>query len=171
MISTFRAVAIGGLTLLGLTACAATGGTPAASSAGQGAMIGRATEGPDLGAINGFGIPSGRCGMVLYAQSGAKPVPIFRSTDDGLAMVQVDGALRQIVLVGRGGETQQGIPSSQFFRTDQSAPGGALSVAIQTRWGTPFPSGAYVQDGTLTVTAADGWSRVVPVAGIAGCKP
>jgi len=129
------------------------------------------TEGPDLGGIGQYGIPPGRCGMILYTRSGSRAVPIFRSTDDGSGLMDVDGELRGLELVARAGESRMNIPSDQYFTANAAEPARNLTVAVQTHWGQGFPSGSYVKDGTLTIKAASGWSRVVPVAGIAGCKP
>ncbi|WOI54378.1 hypothetical protein [Parvularcula sp. LCG005] len=154
-----------------LAACASstpTSGSSPAASAGA-AQVAR-TEAPDLGALPTYGIPRGRCGMILYTLSGSKSLPVFRSTDEGRGLVEINGALTELSLVGRGGETRMAVPSSQYFR-GQQADGTEVTVAAVTSWGTSFPSGSYVEAGTLTITAADGWSRVLPVAGIAGCRP
>lgn len=127
------------------------------------------TEAPDLGAVGQYGIPSGRCGMILYTQSGGRAVPIFRSTDDGAAIMQIEGRVTQLRLVGRGGEARLGIPNQQYFQAEL-ANGMGVTIAASARWGNSFPSGTYVERGTITATGADGWSRVVPIAGIAGCK-
>ncbi len=127
------------------------------------------TEAPDLGVLGPYGVPQGRCGMILYTLAGATPVPIFRSTDDGNALMDIEGTLTQLTLVGRAGETRMAIPGSQYFQGNLST-GMGVQVAAVTQWGNSFRGGAYVQQGTITLTAADGWSRVVPVAGIAGCR-
>lgn len=148
----------------GLAACATTDSpTPTMRSVNK-------TEGPDLGSIRQFGIPSGRCGMILYTSRGSRAEPIFRSLDDGSGLMEVDGELRALTLIGRGGDTRQNVPSAQYFDGEATSSGLALRVVVQTSWGRSFPSGSYVQDGTLSVTDANGWSRVIPVAGIAGCK-
>ncbi|MGV6821022.1 MAG: hypothetical protein ACWA5T_11070 [Parvularcula sp.] len=158
------------LLLVGSVGCAATA-PPRDQNALTEPYVTARTEGPDLGGISQYGIPPGRCGMILYTRSGSRAVPIFRSTDDGAGLMDVDGELRGLELVGRAGETRMNIPSDQFFTANADEPARNLTVAVRTHWGQGFPSGSYVKDGTLTIKAASGWSRVVPVAGIAGCKP
>jgi hypothetical protein len=152
---------------IGLTGCATGGPDP------QGPRVpvpmSAETEAPDLGALRTYGVPRGRCGMILYTLAGATPVPIFRSTDDGTAIMEIERQVTPLALVGRGGTTRMAIPSMQYFQ-GHLASGEAITVAAQTEWGQPFQGGSYVRSGTMTVTAANGWSRVVPVAGIAGCK-
>lgn len=127
------------------------------------------TEAPDLGALETYSIPRGQCGMVLYTLAGTTPVPVFRSLDDGSGLVEVDGQLAALRLVGRGGDARMTVPSAQYFE-GRNAAGAPFSVAVATRWGSGFPSGSYVDSGTITLQGADGWTRVVPVAGLAGCR-
>ncbi len=132
-------------------------------------MVMADSEAPDPGRLEAFAIPPGRCGMILYSRSGIQAVPVFRSTDDGTALMKLEGALTALSLVGRGGETRRSVPSAQHFRGKLET-GMGVTVSAVTSWGQTFPGGAYVDNGTLTVRAADGWTRVIPVAGIAGCK-
>lgn len=128
------------------------------------------SEAPDLGPLDGFGIPSGRCGMMLYGAAGTRSTPVFRSLDDGTATMQIEGSIVQLRLVGRGGDTRVGVPSIQYFSgvlADQSE----VHLSVTTAWGKGFQAGSFVDSGTLSVTGADGWSRIMPVAGIAGCRP
>lgn len=170
--------ALGVFVMAALMGCAGTS-TSSNANGGQGprgglgsfpAQISAQTEAPDLGVLATHGIPSGQCGMVLYAQSGASAVAVFRSTDDGKAILEIEGALTEVTLVGRSGETRLNIPSNQYFQGVLPT-GMTVGVAAETEWGASFPAGSYVRQGTITMTAADGWSRVLPVAGIAGCKP
>ncbi|MEM6648680.1 MAG: hypothetical protein AAF603_00355 [Pseudomonadota bacterium] len=164
------------LALVSLFCLAACETTPAPSKGNTASdpLIGRFpisadTEAPDLGALEAYSIPNGQCGMVLYTQSAIRPVPIFRSTDDGKGLMQIEGKLTTLTLVGRGGESRMGVPSQQYFEAG-AAEDSKIKAAVLTSWGQTFPSGAYVQEGTITLTAPDGWSRVLPVAGIAGCR-
>ena len=127
------------------------------------------TEAPDPGALGVAQVPPGRCGTILWTKSGADQVPIFRSVDDGTASMVIEGTPVALTLTGRAGESRVGIPGVQAFEGE--APGGPVSVTMRGVWGTPFPAGSYVARATITVTGANGWSRVIPAAGIAGCRP
>lgn len=159
-----------------LAGCATTGGQDAEQQGqvGPGGPLLADSEAPDPGVLTSADIPKGRCGMILWTRSGASTVPIFRSVDDGQASMVIDGAPVTLTLTGRGGESRLGIPAVQRFAGTLPATnedGGPVEVTVRAVWGLPFPAGAYVQDAALTVQGADGWSRVVPTAGIAGCKP
>jgi hypothetical protein len=161
--------------LILLAGCASTpesGPARVGDARGQGGPV--RTEAPDPGVLDQAAIPPGQCGMILWTRSGASAVPIFRSVDDGQASMVIEGEPVTLTLTGRGGENRLGIPAVQRFEGQVPAgqPGeGPVQVTVRAVWGQPFPAGAYVRDAALTVQGADGWSRIVPTAGIAGCKP
>ena len=155
------------LLLPGLGACTSDAASVAPTDPGR---IGTQSEAPDPGPLSDAGVPAGRCGMILWTLAGASAVPVFRSVDDGSADMQVDGAPVTLALVGRGGEDRLGIPAIQQF--EGRLPGGeAITVTVRGQWGRPFPAGAYVESASLSLTGADGWTRSLPTAGIAGCRP
>ena len=158
------------LFLVGLAACATT---PGAGGPGGGERAPRRllaeTEAPDPGVLEDFDVPAGRCGMTLWTKSGADQVPVFRSVDDGTASMVIDGQPVALSLTGRGGETRVGIPATQAF--EGRAGDRPITVTMRGAWGQPFPAGSYVARAAITVRGEDGWSRVVPAAGIAGCRP
>ena len=127
------------------------------------------TQAPDPGALGVAQVPRGRCGTILWTRSGADQVPVFRSVDDGTASMVIDGAPVALTLTGRAGETRVGIPGTQAFTGE--TPDGPIEVTMAGVWGRSFPAGAYVARATINVVGADGWSRIVPAAGIAGCRP
>ncbi len=127
------------------------------------------TEAPDPGALGSYSIPSGRCGMVLWARAGTETVPIFQALDDGNGLMEIDGRRTGLSRQSVRGQARAKMPQIQEFSA-HSADGSLITVEAVTVWGTSFPGGSYVERGTLTLTGADGWQRVMPVAGIAGCK-
>lgn len=159
------------LSAFGLMACETTPDrTAAATSRPKPSVpVSVETEAPDPGALGEYSIPKGRCGMVLWARAGTQTVPIFQALDDGAGLMEIDGAVTALTRVASNGETRARIPQIQSFKA-HNADGGTIQIEAQTIWGTPFQGGSYVKRGTLTLTGPDGWSRVVPVAGIAGCK-
>lgn len=156
-----------GCVLLSLLLAACAGG-PASQKAAPRPLL-TDTEAPDPGALADAQIPSGRCGTILWTKSGADQVAVFRSVDDGTASMVIDGEPVALALTGRGGQTRVGIPATQAFVAQ--TPGGPLKVVMRGVWGQSFPAGSYVARATINVTGPDGWARVVPVAGIAGCRP
>jgi hypothetical protein len=126
------------------------------------------TEAPDPSPLSGYNIPAGQCGMILWMRSGADVLPIFRVIDATAGTMTLDGKRTELTLQSQTGELRVGMRANQTF----AAPGeeGVTTVESRLHWGQNFPAGAYIRGGTLTVSGADGWSRILPVAGIAGCK-
>lgn len=167
--------------LIGALGACASGGTKAPKpqkAASAASAIERAksavplsvdSEAPDPGALGGFSIPPGKCGMVLWARAGTATVPVFQALEDGQGLMEIDGRITGLSRYQVAGETRAAMPQIQRFKAS-TAGGGAVTIDAETEWGKNFPGGSYVKGGTLTLTGADGWTRVLPVAGIAGCK-
>ena len=158
------------LAALGVSACAGGAGGQDRTRAAAAGRIVSDSEAPDPGPLADAGVPPGRCGMILWTLAGASAVPVFRSVDDGTADMQVDGQALTLSLVGRGGEDRLGIPAVQQFEGRLEG-GEPVTVVVRGDWGRAFPAGAYVERAALSLTGADGWTRTLPTAGIAGCRP
>ncbi|MEL6873362.1 MAG: hypothetical protein AAFO62_11355 [Pseudomonadota bacterium] len=101
--------------------------------------------------------------------SGSGITPIFQSIDVTTATMNLDGKAASMRLEEQSGPIQLGMRAQQVFTPTTDDPA-TERVELQLEWGDRFPGGLYVRGGTLTVNGADGWGRVLPVAGIAGCK-
>lgn len=127
------------------------------------------TEAPDPSPLANSAIPSGQCGMILWSQIGSRTVPIFQSVGITQARMTLENEPVDLLLAHQTGMLRLGMGNRQEFITEATNTG-AAGAKLRFEWGQPFPGGSYVQRGTLTVSGADGWERVMPVAGIAGCK-
>lgn len=127
------------------------------------------TEAPDPSPLDAYAIPPGRCGMILWTQNGSRIAPIFRSVDVTTATMRIEGEEMPLLLQSQDGELRLGMRAKQVFAATGESNGGVV-VEAKLNWGQAFPGGSYVSGGTLTVIGADGWRRILPVAGIAGCK-
>lgn len=152
-----------------MAACASRGEAPAEPMTVDARTLSVETEAPDLGALGEFNIPSGACGLILYTRSSNQTVPVFRSLNDGSGFMHIEGSLSRLQLVASAGEARASIPAFQYFDA-RTTDGSLVNIEAEIDWGEGFPGGAYVKSGTLSLTGADGWSRVLPVAGVAGCR-
>lgn len=151
--------------LLFLAACA-SGPKAGDRAAGPGIVE---SEAPDPSPLAGYNIPAGRCGLILWTRTGADVVPVFRSVDVIDATMSIEGKTLPLRLLFQEGELRLGMRGKQIFQTlPNEEP--EVTVEARLRWGQPFPGGSYVEGGTLTLSGTDGWARILPVAGIAGCK-
>lgn len=157
--------------LLALLVPACATGTPSDSGPSTASQLPGfiETEAPDPAVLNSYGIPSGRCGMILWTPSGSKIAPVFTSVDSIEATMQIEGEEVPLSLRRQSGEIRFGMRAEQVFAAVPDNHAGT-TVETKLRWGQPFPSGSYIRGGTITLTGADGWQRIMPVAGIAGCK-
>lgn len=161
-------IALAAVTLL--AACSSTGALrkapPKAVQTSSTTFID--TEAPEaLPLQGGVGqLPAGRCGLLLWTVSSGKPALIFRHITGDDATMIVDGKETSLTQVSASGERRQGIAQSQGYLAGLSG----LSVEIDTQFGTSFPGGTYVDRGTIRLRNKEGWERVTPVAGIAGCR-
>ncbi|NNU17102.1 hypothetical protein HK107_12295 [Parvularcula sp. ZS-1/3] len=150
-----------------LAACASAPSTGANKATSAPPRI--ETEAPDPDPLRAASIPSGRCGMILWTKSGSRTLPIFRSLDNLQATMQIEGDEVSLDLQEEAGELRLGMRSEQLYAVADEARAGS-SVETKLTWGQTFPGGSYISGGTITLTGADGWQRILPVAGIAGCK-
>ena len=163
---------------LALMACASTeetGDGPTAraqaTETGQSARTaGRSSrEAPMPGALTTDNLEPGTCGMLLWALEGTKPQLVFRHTDNGAAQMMIGGEPVRLELIDSGGEQRYGIAARQVFVLAQNA-AEATEVRVNAVFGIPFDGGTYVEKGLITLRNSDGWERVTPVAGLAGCR-
>ena len=162
-------LALGALAIAGCETASTDTDNDAAARLRTTEPVSMASEAPDPGALKGYGIPSGRCGMVLWARAGKAAVPIFQTLDSGKGVMEIDGEQATLTRVRVNGVARAGMPQMQVFQTRLSD-GRSVEIEANTVWGEAFPGGSYVERGTISLTGSDGWSRVTPVAGIAGCK-
>ncbi|NRA31358.1 MAG: hypothetical protein HRU11_13970 [Parvularculaceae bacterium] len=107
--------------------------------------------------------------MVLWTESGGRVSPIFRSVDVTRATMNIEGETIQLQLTDQNGELRLGMRSEQTYAVVEG-PKSGLTLDVKADWGESFPGGLYIKGGSMTVNGTEGWSRIMPVAGIAGCK-
>ncbi len=153
------------IVVLGLVACASE---PKPEAAPASARLGK-TSAPDPTPLANYDIPSGRCGMILWTKDSGRVTPIFRSIDTVQASMIIEGDTVPLLLASQDGDLRYGMRAQQVF-TPADPEKHSTVVETKLEWGQAFPGGIYINRGSLKLTAPDGWQRILPVAGIAGCK-
>lgn len=156
------------LVLMAVTACATPSDEQSSNTRSAPFRVVQ-TEAPDPSPLAGFQIPSGRCGMVLWTESSGRVSPIFRSVGVTTATMNIEGEAIQLQLHEQTGELRLGMRSEQTY-TVVEGPQAGLTLDVRSDWGETFPGGLYIKGGSMTINGTTGWSRIMPVAGIAGCK-
>ena len=154
--------AICGLALT-VAGCATTGTQTAATPAP--AIAPPTVDAPEIGRIPEGALPAGECGMLLWTVEAEQPALIFRSVVGEGALMTIDGAPIELALTSAAGDARFGVSANEAFL-------GAAGVVVEVgvTFGLAFDGGSYVEKGRLIVRGADGWERVAPVAGLAGCR-
>ena len=157
----------------GLSACGSISLSDTSSSAKASRAVAlkdaNTTEAPDLARLGASRIPSGKCGMLLWTLSGQNPELVFRSIQGEGAEMVIDGQMTRLQLVRLAGETRFGIASEQDFMTPEEGQS-QVKASVKAPFGLSFTGGVYVEKGMMTLVNDEGWERVMPVAGLAGCR-
>lgn len=125
-----------------------------------------AEDGVSLGVLADSAIPKGDCGMVLWALENDHPSPVFRYLVGKKADVVLGKSPAQLERAETEGASGFGVYEHQSF-----VDGAGLSLVIDAKFGLQFDGGSYLEKGVIIVEAPGGWRTVVPVAGLAGCRP
>ena len=135
------------------------------------------TEVPALGQLTIGRLPEGSCGLLLWTRQNQQPRLVFRSVVLGQSMTVLDGIQTPLTLQTLAGDQQFNVHLNQTF-TGEIIEGESedrtikpVAVSVRGEFGQQFTSGVYVENALITVTGEDGWERVTPAAGLAGCRP
>ncbi|MCI5043569.1 MAG: hypothetical protein MRY72_02635 [Aquisalinus sp.] len=128
-----------------------------------------ATEAPDVQALPVTSLPPGQCGMLLWTLDEREPVLVFRAIEGQGAEMIIEGQSTQLNLTSQSGESRYGITSTQQY-TALAANADINSINVDAFFGLAFENGVYVENGLITLTNNQGWERLLPVAGLTGCR-
>jgi hypothetical protein len=117
-------------------------------------------------ALSTRNLPSGSCGMLLWMVQQGKPVMMFRALQEGGAEMTVDEQPTMLQAVARNGEQRFGVFTNQDYATED----GRIKVSVRSTFGRPFDGGNYIDEAIVTVINAEGWEKIIPAAGLAGCR-
>ncbi len=128
---------------------------------------------PALGQLSVKNLPAGSCGLLLWTIKNNEPRLIMRAVVGGDAMTVLDGVQTALYLNGVGGDQLYGVNAKQRFvgTVDNELGTEQITVGFTGEFGQKFQSGVYIEQGVVSITGEDGWERITPTAGIAGCRP
>jgi hypothetical protein len=145
-----------------LTACSST------NSGAERGNISGASEVPRLSQLSTDRLPVGQCGMLLWTMNAGQPVLVFRTIAGGQAEAMLDGKKQKFLPLAQKGDIRFGIGSQQSYRSAASSE--VQTIEIQVEYGASFGGGVYVDEGVLRLINEQGWERIIPVAGLSGCR-
>jgi hypothetical protein len=160
-ISRFGALLISAATLT-LAACANGDASP-----GSAAASADADDALRVGAIDARDLGSGECGLFLWNRATPPQLVFFANPDTGEAAIAVDGRERALKRLEVESPAAGGRPGSQTFATSS----GDMSARLTVLETEQVQDGYRVGSASLRFSDAAGWSSVMPVAGLAACRP
>ncbi|NVJ68962.1 MAG: hypothetical protein HWE08_01325 [Alphaproteobacteria bacterium] len=110
-------------------------------------------------------LADGECGQFLWLKREDAPL-IFFQRSDGQATMMVDGQVTLLERQSKAGRIAQEYYEQQEF----SARGISLTVSVKPEGKRSFQKGLKLPIGSVAVKTVDGWSAVLPVVGLIGCK-
>jgi hypothetical protein len=124
------------------------------------------TSGPVLGELPPQDLARGQCALVLWAQQ-MPPQRVFVSLNDpAIARVDVGGKVVELARVSQSGQPLFG----QFPKTHYRGGGLSLDVSFVADKAKELNGGAVVSSALVEYVDAQGWTTVIPAAGLIGCQ-
>ncbi|WP_119681672.1 hypothetical protein [Indioceanicola profundi] len=135
-----------------------------AAAAGSPAPINPDTR---LGELPPQRLAAGQCGLFLWGRTVPARLVLFGAGRDGGARIAMDGRIVDLLRASAEGDPVFG----QFPRQTFKGEGAEIGLTLEFERRPDLVGGALVPRGVLDLRDADGWSHVMPVAGLIGCEP
>lgn len=123
------------------------------------------TLAPEISPLAVSNLPAGKCGMLLWTLDAGKPVMIFRMVVREDAEMIINEVPTRLALASESGNQVFGV-ARELEYTGQAG----MVVRVSVNFGQNFDGGTYLEKGLISLTNSEGWERVNPVAGLAGCR-
>lgn len=129
-----------------------------------------AALGPDevlsrIGSLRAQALAAGECGMFLWLKREDAPLVFFQRSDGAATMV-VDGAVTEITR-----DSVSRTLAYQFYERQGFSHGDmAVEVTVTPEAKRSLHRGLKLPAGSVALKTGEGWSAVLPVAGVIGCK-
>lgn len=158
------------VSLLLLAGCAAlrTGEeqAPEAESPAAAAPLGADEVLSRLTALPAQELQAGSCGLFLWLRREDLPLIFFQRSNENAASMVLDGTQQTLPRTSVGQLIAFNFYDEQAFANDSFE----LRVRIIPEASRSIRQGIKVETGSLSITADDGWSASLPVAGLIGCQ-
>jgi hypothetical protein len=115
-----------------------------------------------LGELPPQALSAGECALFLWDRASARRFAML-GRNPALLRLVIDGKITDLPQTTAEGSPVLGFAPTSSFRSANRSYEVRMTILPATA------GGAVVQDGSLTITEADGSALVLPVAGLAGC--
>ncbi|MFC4348025.1 hypothetical protein ACFO5Q_09235 [Kordiimonas lipolytica] len=153
-----------------LPACTSTGSTPPESRVANKPQMAVQPLGSDevlsrFSVLPAQSLAAGECGLFLWLKRDDAPLVFFQKSD-GSAVMMIDGVESPMRRMSQKGRIALEYFESQSFETADLA----LDVTVTPEAKRSLQQGLKLPSGMVSIETADGWSAVLPVIGLIGCK-
>jgi hypothetical protein len=111
-------------------------------------------------------LDAGTCGMFLWLRREDTPLIFFQRSDEPAAVMILDGERQTLKRTGIETLIAFNFYEKQTFSNDSFE----LTVQAKAEEFRTIRQGVKLQSGSVSLTTSDGWSAVLPAAGLIGCK-
>ena len=115
-----------------------------------------------LGELPPQALPAGECALFLWDRASARRFAML-GRNPAMLRLMIEGKAVDLPQTTAEGSAVLGFAPTTRYRSASRSYEVRLTILPATA------GGAVVQDGSLTITEADGSALVLPVAGLAGC--
>jgi len=115
-----------------------------------------------LGELPPQALPAGECALFLWDRASTKRFAML-GRNPAMLRLMIEGKAVDLPQTTAEGSAVLGFAPTSRYRSASRSYEVRLTILPATA------GGAVVQDGSLTITEADGSALVLPVAGLAGC--
>lgn len=126
-----------------------------------------AADGLEIGRLPPQTLERGNCGLFLWSKTTPPELVFFHNAAEGGARLKMNGEDILVPKTAQSGVAVYGQNSSQSFKAENFD----LELKIAFDESKRIVNGTRVPLGTLKILKADGWTSVLPVAGMIACEP
>jgi len=130
-----------------------------------GTMAGTPAE-SSFGELPAQTLNQGQCALVLWSRKSPPLRFLMTLNEPAVARVQIQGKMVELARVAQTGQPIYGQFPNQRYRGE----GLSLSVTFSSDNMGPLNSGAVVSSAVVEYSDAQGWTAIVPAAGLIACQ-
>ena len=119
-----------------------------------------------LGEVPAQQLNKGQCALVLWSHKSPPLRFLVSLSDPAVVRVQLEGKLVEIARVAQSGQPFYGQFPDQRYRGN----GVSLGVSFSVDGATALAGGAVVSSAVVEYADANGWTTVIPAAGLIACQ-
>ncbi len=119
-----------------------------------------------IGGLDRQALEDGECGLFLWAALPERQLVFFQRARDVGAQMHLDNSVQTLIRTRAEGDQIYSIFPDQSFRAGDLT----ITLSLATEGLQPVTKGSMVRQASLRLDDPDGWTIVLPVAGLVACQ-